>query len=218
MHRVAIAELSTEKIAARFKYKQADEFFAAIGHGDITAGQLANAANELVPRQEALPSQPRRVSKKDHSTTDSGFRIFGVGNLLTSTARCCSPVPHDPIIGYITRGRGVTIHRQDCGNVLRLQGEDRDRLIEVEWGAASDEGYQVDIAVEAYDRSGLLRDITAVLANEKINLNGVNTLTDKRDGIARMSLTLEIADIGQLSRVLTKIGQLPNVVEARRKI
>ena len=218
MHRVAIAELSTEKIAARFKYKQVDEFLAAIGHGDITAGQLASAANELVPRQEALPSQPRRISKKEHSTTDSGFRIFGVGNLLTSTARCCSPVPNDPIIGYITRGRGVTIHRQDCGNVLRLQGEDRDRLIEVEWGAASDEGYQVDIAVEAYDRSGLLRDITAVLANEKINLIGVNTLTDKRDGIARMSLTLEIADIDQLSRVLTKIGQLPNVVDARRKI
>jgi GTP pyrophosphokinase len=138
--------------------------------------------------------------------------------LLTATARCCHPVPNDPIIGYITRGRGVTIHRQDCGNVLRLQGEDRDRLIEVEWGSASDESYLVDVAVEAYDRSGLLRDITAVLANDKINLTGVNTATDKRDGIARMSLTLEIADIGQLSRVLTKIGQLPNVVEARRKV
>lgn len=137
---------------------------------------------------------------------------------MTSTARCCSPVPNDPIIGYITRGRGVTIHRQDCGNVLRLQGEDRDRLIEVEWGGQSDETYLVDIAVEAYDRSGLLRDITAVLANDKINLNGVNTATDERDGIARMSLTLEIADIGQLSRVLTRIGQLPNVVEARRKV
>jgi len=218
MHRVAIAELSTEIIATRFKYKQVDDFLAAIGHGDITAGQLANAANELVPRQDALPSQPRRTSKKEPSTTDGGFRIFGVGNLLTTTARCCSPVPNDPIIGYITRGRGVTIHRQDCGNVLRLQGEDRDRLIEVEWGAASDEGYQVDIAIEAYDRSGLLRDITALLANEKINLVGVNTLTDKRDGIARMNLSLEIANINQLSRVLTKIGQLPNVVEARRKI
>jgi len=218
LHRVAIADLSMDKIAARFKYKQLDDFLAAIGHGDITAGQLANAANELVPRQDALPSQPRRALKKEQTSTDGGFRIFGVGNLLTTTARCCSPVPNDPIIGYITRGRGVTIHRQDCGNILRLQGEDRDRLIEVEWGAASAEGYQVDIAVEAYDRSGLLRDITSVLANEKINLNGVNTLTDKLDGIARMSLTLEIADIGQLSRVLTKIGQLPNVVEARRKV
>ncbi len=147
----------------------------------------------------------------------AGFDIQGVGNLMTNTARCCRPVPNDPIIGYITRGRGVTIHRQDCGNVLRLQGEDRDRLIEVEWGETSDAGYQVDILVEAYDRAGLLRDITSLLANEKINLTGANTQTDARDGIARMNLTLEISDISQLSRVLTRIGQLQNVIAARRK-
>jgi GTP pyrophosphokinase len=218
LNRVAIAELSTEKIAARFKYDQVDDFLAAIGHGDVTAGQLANAANELVPRQDVLIEQPRRATKKDLSTTDGGFKVFGVGNLLTTTAHCCNPVPNDPIVGYITRGRGVTIHRQDCGNVLRLQGEDRDRLIEVEWGTPDDETYQVDIAIEAYDRSGLLRDITSVLANDKINLSGVNTLTDKQDGIARMNLTIEITDISQLSRVLAKIGQLPNVVKARRKV
>jgi GTP pyrophosphokinase len=218
LHRVAIAQLSTDNLAARFDYKNVDDFLAAIGHGDITAGQLANAANDLVPRQDALIPQPRRSSKKNLSVTGSGFKILGVGNLLTTTARCCRPVPNDPIVGYITRGRGVTIHRLDCGNVLRLQGEERDRLIEVEWGTAADDGYLVDVAVEAYDRSGLLRDITSVLANEKINLNAVNTLTDKHDGIARMNLTLEITDIAQLSRVLTRIGQLPNVVEARRKV
>jgi GTP pyrophosphokinase len=218
MSRVAITKLSTEKIAERFKYKQVDDFLAAIGHGDVTAGQLARAANELLPRQDELVVQPRRAPRKELSTTDSGFKVFGVGNLLTTTARCCKPVPNDPIVGYITRGRGVTIHRQDCGNVLRLQGEDRDRLIEVEWGSAGEDGYQVDIAIEAYDRSGLLRDITSELANEKINLVGVNTLTDKQEGMARMSLTLEIADISQLSRVLAKIAQLPNVVEARRKV
>ncbi|MDX2458003.1 MAG: GTP diphosphokinase [Gammaproteobacteria bacterium] len=218
LHRLGINDMSMDKLANRFRHTQVDEFLEAVGHGDITAGNLANALNELVPRQSALEIQRPRLARKEHSTTTGGFKVLGVGNLLTSTARCCSPVPNDPIIGYITRGRGVTIHRQDCGNVLRLQGEDRDRLIEVEWGSASDESYLVDIAVEAYDRSGLLRDITAVLANDKINLNGVNTATDERDGIARMSLTLEIADIGQLSRVLTKIGQLPNVVEARRKV
>jgi GTP pyrophosphokinase len=218
LNRVAIASIPTEKIAARFKYDQVDDFLAAIGHGDVTAGQLANAANELSPREDALIAEPRRAPKKDLATTDGGFKVFGVGNLLTSTAHCCNPVPNDPIVGFITRGRGVTIHRQDCGNILRLQGEDRDRLIEVEWSTAAEDTYPVDIAVEAYDRSGLLRDITSVLANEKINLTGVNTLTDKQDGIARMNLTIEITDISQLSRVLTKIGQLPNVVEARRKI
>ena len=216
LHRLGINSLSTEKLADRFKYKKVDEFLAAIGHGDITAGQLANAANELTPGHDELEKRPR-LSRQQHSTTASGFKILGVGNLLTSTARCCRPVPNDPIIGYITRGRGVTIHRQDCGNVLRLQGDDRSRLIEVEWGESGEQGYLVDIQVEAYDRSGLLRDITAVLANEKINLNGVNTATDDQDGIARMSLTLEINDIGQLSRVLARIGQLANVLEARRK-
>lgn len=218
LHRLGIHDLPMDRLAGRFRYRQVEEFLEAIGHGDITAGHLANAINELVPRQSTQETPRPRLARKEHATTAKGFRILGVGNLLTTTARCCHPVPNDPIIGYITRGRGVTIHRQDCGNVLRLQGEDRDRLIEVEWGSASDESYLVDIAVEAYDRSGLLRDITAVLANDKINLTGVNTATDKRDGIARMSLTLEIADIGQLSRVLTKIGQLPNVVEARRKV
>jgi len=218
LHRVGIADPSIDKIATRFKYKRVDDFMAAIGHGDITAGQLAHAANELVPRPSAVPEKPRRTAPREQATTASGFRILGVGNLLTTTARCCRPVPNDPIVGYITRGRGVTIHRQDCGNVLRLQGEDRDRLIEVEWGSRDDDTYQVDIAVEAYDRSGLLRDITAVLANDKINMLGTNTLTDKQDGIARMNLTLEIADIRQLSRVLAKIGQLANVIEARRKV
>ena len=218
LNRVAIAKLPVDKLAARFKYKQIDEFLAAIGHGDVTAGQLANAANELVPSKDALIAQPRRLSKKDLSATDGGIKVLGVGNLLTTIAHCCNPVPNDPIVGYITRGRGVSIHRQDCGNVLQFEDEDRDRLIEVEWGTDADNTYQVDIAVEAYDRSGLLRDITSVLANDKINLLGVNTLTDKEDGIARMNLTLEITDIGQLSRVLSKIGQLPNVVEARRKL
>jgi GTP pyrophosphokinase len=111
----------------------------------------------------------------------------------------------------------VTIHRQDCGNVLRLQGEERDRLIEVEWGATASDNYPVDISIEAYDRSGLLRDITTLLASEKINVTGVTTATDPRDGIARMSLSLYITDISQLSRVLSQISQLPNVVEARRK-
>jgi GTP pyrophosphokinase len=216
-HRLGISDLSVDKLAARFKYKQVEELLAAIGRGEITPGHLANAASDLLPRQEA-PEQPRpRLSRRKQAATAPGFRIRGVGNLLTSLARCCNPVPNDPIIGYITRGRGVTIHRQDCGNILRLQGEERARLIEVEWGVSANDNYPVDIVIEAYDRSGLLRDITTLLANEKINVTGVNTSTDPRDDIARMSLSLLITDISQLSRVLSQIGQLPNVIEARRK-
>jgi len=216
-HRLGISDLPIDKLAARFKYKQVEELLAAIGRGEITPGHLANAANELIPRQEPQEQSRPRQARKQQAATATGFRIRGVGNLLTSLARCCSPVPNDPIIGYITRGRGVTIHRQDCGNVLRLQGEERDRLIEVEWGATAMDNYPVDISIEAYDRSGLLRDISTLLANEKINVTGVTTATDPRDGIARMNLSLQITDIRQLSRVLSQISQLPNVVEARRK-
>ena len=218
LRRLGITGLPMEKMAGQFKYKLVDELLAAIGRGDILTGQLANTASELVPRSAPVQPEQKRTRKKKQVSSPGGIKILGVGNLLTTIARCCSPVPNDPIIGYITRGRGVSIHRQDCGNVLRLQGDDRDRLIEVEWGMPAEETYQVDVSVEAYDRSGLLSDITSVLANEKINLSGVNTATDKNDGIARMRLTLEISDIGQLSRVLTLIGQLPNVVEARRKV
>jgi GTP pyrophosphokinase len=216
-HRLGISDLPVDKLAARFKYKQVEELLAAIGRGEITPGHLANAANELLPRQEQQEPLRPRLSKKQQAAAATGFRISGVGNLLTSLARCCTPIPNDPIVGYITRGRGVTIHRQDCGNVLRLQGEERDRLIEVEWGATASDNYPVDISIEAYDRSGLLRDITTLLASEKINVTGVTTATDPGDGIARMSLSLQITDISQLSRVLSQISQLPNVVEARRK-
>jgi GTP pyrophosphokinase len=216
LHRLGISGLAVDKLADRFKYRQVDDFLAAIGRGDINTGQLASAINELVPGQDKVPISRGRSARKKPARIPSGVSISGVGNLMTTMARCCHPVPQDPITGYITRGRGVTIHRRDCGNVLRLQGDDLDRLIEVEWGQASEQGYVTDIAIEAYDRPGLLRDITAVLANEKINLNGVSTATDEQDGIARMRLSLEITDIKQLSRVLTLIAQLPNVVEARQ--
>ena len=218
LHRLGVSGLSHEKLAVQFKYKVVDELLAAIGRGDISTTQLASAVNELVPREKTPDETRPRRTRKGTATTAGGISIRGVGNLLTTMARCCHPVPNDPVVGYITRGRGVTIHRQDCGNVLRLQGEDRDRLIEVEWGADVEESYLTDIHVLAYDRAGLLRDITGVLANEKINLLGANTATDKQDGMARMSLSIEIRDIRQLSRILTQIGQLPNVVEARRKV
>ncbi|MGB5259343.1 MAG: bifunctional (p)ppGpp synthetase/guanosine-3',5'-bis(diphosphate) 3'-pyrophosphohydrolase, partial [Gammaproteobacteria bacterium] len=150
LHRLGVTGLSYEKLAQQFTYQAVDELLAAIGRGDINATQLASAVNALAPRDKtADDARPRRTRKGATATAD-GISVRGVGNLLTSMARCCHPVPNDPVIGYITRGRGVTIHRQDCGNVLRLQGEDLDRLIEVEWGAESDAGYLTDIRVLAY--------------------------------------------------------------------
>jgi GTP pyrophosphokinase len=145
----------------------------------------------------------------------TGVRVRGVGDLMTHLAQCCNPLPGDPIVGYVTRGRGVTIHRRDCPNILRLS--DSERLIEVAWGEEVTDTYPVQVQVEAYDRPGLMRDITSVIAEETINMSAANMYTHPKNHMAKMLLTLQISDVNQLSRVLARIARLPNVVEATRQ-
>jgi GTP pyrophosphokinase len=131
-------------------------------------------------------------------------------------AKCCNPVPGDPIVGFITRGQGVTIHRQDCPNALRHHAEHDERLIEVGWGADTGQTYPVEVELTAYDRAGLLRDITSLLANEKLIVRGVSAVTDKNQ-VAHMTFTLDIPNIDTLSRILALLDQIPNVMEVRRR-
>jgi len=219
LHRLGVTSLSHDKLANAMRFEQVNDLLAAIGRGDVTPGQLAHRISEVAvpesPPTEIAVAAPRR--RRVGAPSDD-VHIHGVGNLLTHMARCCRPAPGDAIIGFITRGKGVTIHRRDCTNILKLPAEKRARLIEVEWSSANDGTYPVEIEVEAIDRSGLLRDITSILANEKISVDAVNTLSNKRDNTARMSLTLEIADVDQLSRILNRISQLPNVLEAHRQV
>lgn len=215
LHRLGISNLNWEQLAQRLHYQNVSDLLAAIGNGDLNTAQLAGAANELSTSTETELKIGRPPAKRGQEK--AGFSIEGVGNLLTNIAQCCRPVPHDPIIGYITRGRGVTIHRRDCPNVLRLADQEQERLLEVEWGGAAHDIYPVEVQVLAYDRAGLLRDITAILANERINVIEVNTYSDKVDHVAHMKLTLEIRDIAELSRVLSRIGQLPNILEVKRR-
>jgi GTP pyrophosphokinase len=143
-------------------------------------------------------------------------RIHGVGDLLTTLARCCGPVPGDPCIGFITRGRGVTVHRRDCANILRLDEGKRDRLIEVHWGDEASAELPATVVVRAYDRTGLLRDITAVLGNEGVNVLAVNSASDRASHTATIQIRLEASGIEQLSRVLDRIGSLTNVLDVQR--
>jgi GTP pyrophosphokinase len=213
LKRLGLDETPFDQIAKKFNLDKVDDLMAAIGAGDINAHQIAGRALELVqPEEEILEIPPVRVTPIAPTT---GIRVRGVGDLLTNLAHCCNPLPGDDIVGYITRGRGVTIHRQDCPNILRTN--DRERLIEVDWGPEITETYPVDVRVEAYDRQGLLRDIASVVADEAINLSAANVMTRKKDHMATMVVTLEIADIDQLSRVLARIERLPNVLEARRQ-
>jgi GTP pyrophosphokinase len=214
LKRLGLVETPYDRIAKRFHYDKVDDLMAAIGAGDINAHQTAGRALELAEPEEEILELP--LVRTMPAAPVTGVRVNGVGDLLTNLARCCNPLPGDEIVGYITRGRGVSIHRQECPNILRMN--DRERLITVDWGTDEvTETHPVNVRVEAYDRQGLLRDIAEIVADESINLSAANIATRKKDNMATMMITLEIADIDQLSRVLARVERLPNVVEVRRQ-
>ncbi len=214
LRRLGMAGMSYDKLAQQSGFAKLDDFLAALGRGDITATQVAATAQGLL---RPVPSaQPRATPRPPPDSGSGALRVNGVGNLLTALARCCTPLPGDAVIGYITRGRGVTVHRRECPNILRLGGAGDGRLVAVDWGEEPSAKYPVDIRVDAIDRSGLLRDITAILGDEKVNVIAVNSLSDKEQHRAAMHLTLEVVDLYQLSRVLARIHQVPNVTDARR--
>jgi GTP pyrophosphokinase len=218
LHRMALNDVNFEKLARKMGYNKADDMFRMLAEGELKPVRAVNTAQEMVAPEtvqevEAIPIRSPRTEAPRKE-----FKVLGVGNLLTNLGSCCNPVPGDPIVGFITRGRGVTIHRQDCGNVLQHRTMSPERLVEVEWGTGGDESYPVDILVTAYDRHGLLRDITAVLADSKINVTAVSLATDKKEHLSHMTLAVEVTNIKKVSQVLSRIGQLPNVIEARRRL
>ncbi|UVE16622.1 GTP diphosphokinase [Pseudomonas sp. LS44] len=218
LSRLALPQVDYERLAEKANLKTAEDLFASLGAGDLRLAHLINYAQQMVEPErgsEQLELIPRRhFAHKPGKRGD--IQIQGVGNLLTQMAGCCQPLPGDAIVGYITQGRGVSIHRQDCASVLQLSGREPERIIQVSWGPVPVQTYPVDILIRAYDRAGLLRDVTQVLLNEKINVLAVNTRSNKEDNTAGMSLTIEIPGLDALGRLLGRIGQLPNVIEARR--
>ncbi|MFZ2290138.1 MAG: GTP diphosphokinase [Halopseudomonas yangmingensis] len=216
--RLALNGADYAQLIDRLGIRTQEDLFAAVGSGDQRLAHVVNVAQQLVEPEahsEQLELLPRRSSRPP-SDRRGDVHIQGVGNLLTQLAGCCQPVPGDPIIGYITVGRGVTVHRADCATAMQLQDRESERLIEVSWGREPVRTYPVEISIRAYDRSGLLRDVSQLLANEKLNVLEVSTRTNKDDNSALMLLTVEIPDLQLLGRLLGRIGQLPNVIEARR--
>ncbi|MCV6636177.1 bifunctional (p)ppGpp synthetase/guanosine-3',5'-bis(diphosphate) 3'-pyrophosphohydrolase [Candidatus Albibeggiatoa sp. nov. NOAA] len=215
--RLNIHDISLDKLAQRMRFTSVDAFLAALGRGDLTVLQVARILQDLYfPAPDKIkPIVVREPSNQEHSS----IQIRGVGGLLTQTAGCCKPIPYDPIIGYVTKMRGVVIHRQDCPNALRWQDEDNERLIEVEWGMSETEDsqlYPLDVQILAYDRKGLLHDVCQIAFNEKINILATNTLTNKKDDTVKMQFTVEVTGLDQLSRALAKIDNLTNVMEVKR--
>jgi GTP pyrophosphokinase len=212
LHRIGANGESRERIAAACGFEKLDDFLAALGRGEVTARQIEIAVRGEAPAT-AVPIGPTLVPAP--AKTSSGVLVLGVNNIATLIAKCCKPLPPDPIVGFITRARGVMVHRQDCPNVTGLAESQRERLMPADWGKTGDEApFSADVEVVAIDRQGLLRDITEAIARERINVTAVNTLS--RGSHAFMRFTLQVGSAEGIQRVLRQVKEVPGVDTARR--
>jgi GTP pyrophosphokinase len=217
--RLGLLAIDQEKLAHKLHFKTKKEMLAALGSGDLRFSQLLNVIQAQEPVQEAnLAIEPEILLGKPRSSLPEGITIAGVTDLLTQTAGCCKPVPGDTIQGFITQGRGIVLHRNDCVHLLNLESNKQNRLVSANWGEEVSQIYPVDVSVEAYDRPGLVRDISTLIANEKLNLIALTLSSNKLEPKAFINLTIEISNLTSLSKVLDRIKQVPNVVDVRRKM
>jgi GTP pyrophosphokinase len=219
--RLGLSQTDLKPVAQRFSQGTIDDLYVAVGSGDLTVGQVISAmerigAETAEPRaSDLLTRTPTRQRTRPARAADD-VTIEGVGNLMTTIARCCQPVPGDPVVGYITRGRGVTIHREDCRQVLRWQRENSPRLLQVRWGGAATTQYPVRVEIRAFDRRELIRDISGVLASSDTQVTDINSRLDELTDEVTIRLSVRVRDYEQLSELLTRLGSVPNVMEARR--
>ena len=210
LRRLGLTDVNFDRLAREFDYRTIDSLYEAIGCGDLGFGRLVNHLNLGNKEEEQsvlTPQKPATVPPRGDDT----ISVLGLRGLLTNMARCCNPAPGDEIVGYITRGRGATIHRRDCPNMLRIH--DRERLVRVSWGEVR-RTYPVPVRIKAYDRNGLMKDVSTLISDEGINMTGVSV--DVSQNLATFDLTLEVRDIAELSRILDRLENLPNVLEAQR--
>ena len=208
LQRLGLANTNFEKMARELGFKVPDEMFIAIGNGDLSVNRVIKQLSDTVETADILEAT---IPAQEAKPSTDAVEVVGLKGLLSSIARCCNPMPGDQIVGYITRGRGATIHRQDCPNMLRIK--DKERLLQVDWGKV-ERTFPVHITVKAYDRQGLMGDISTLLQNEGVNIADVSVNYNRT--VADIKLVIEIRDLAQLSRVLTRIESLPNVLEALR--
>jgi len=213
LKRLALSGADVSKLPAHFHLQTHDELLIALALGEVTPGQIARVVQESA--QPPAPPPPP-VSARPVTLDHSALSIEGIGNLLTTLARCCQPLPGDPVRGFITKGRGVSVHRGDCGSLARLARRDPDRVIEVSWGSAAAQAYEVDIELRGYDRKGLQKDVTGVVSNAGTYIIASSSRLIAHAGEVEMRFTLRVRDFEQLSTLLGKLLALPNVVDVRR--
>ena len=215
LKRLGLHQAELAPVARRFHAETVDDLYIQVALGDVGPNQVVRGLHELQhaaePAAPALPRPPpRRAPRKD----PAGFTVQGVGNLLVQLARCCQPVPGEPIAGYLTRSRGVTVHRAGCASFARLAAAQPQRVLPVEWGSSGG-GYEVDVAITGVDRKWLLKDVTTLVAQEDAHLSDIRSEVGS-NGRAQLQLKLRVSDYGQLSTLLGKLDALPGVEQARR--
>jgi GTP pyrophosphokinase len=216
MQRAGATAVNLEAVAAKAGFGKAEELYAVVGRGELNTRQIQTAIKAVVQPGVAPAPEPEVLARQSKSAgAGGGILIVGVDRLMTILARCCKPVPPDGIVGFVTRGKGVSIHRQSCSNVLRMRAREPERVIAADWGKPRDEVFSVDVVLEAMDRQGLLRDITEIFSREKINVTAANTLT--RNNASRMAFTLEVKGHDALARALSLVGDVKGVLSAARR-
>jgi GTP pyrophosphokinase len=221
VRRVGFAPSDLKDVLEKFNLGSVDDLYVAVGNGDLTSGQIFNAlarmkAEQTEPQAEDLVT---RTPVRQRSASGKGrddIVIEGVGNLMTTIGRCCHPVPGDPVVGYVTQGRGVTIHREDCGQVVHWRAENSPRLLMVQWGAKPETNYSVLVLVKAFDRRDLIRDISTVLSAAETQVTDISSRLDETVDEVTIRLKVRVKDYEQLSDLLSRLGNVTNVIEARR--
>jgi GTP pyrophosphokinase len=221
LRRVAMMQADLSPVLERFRVDSVEALHEALALGDIGPSQVSRALHEQA--QAALPSTGAAAKATEKPPTrpvtrgeGGNFTVEGVGNLLTQLARCCQPVPGDAIAGYLTRSRGVSIHRQDCAALQRLLAREPERQLPVNWAAAGNARYEVGVQIRAYDRKWLLKDLTNVVAQADVTIVAIHSSVDSARGLADVRLTLRVGDFGQLSQLLGRLDAVPGVQDARR--
>jgi GTP pyrophosphokinase len=209
--RLNISDVNLDDISKALKFKTIDEMHLAIGTGDLGIGKILSLITLDEDREEQILEKLQETGRDTITFGDDNISILGLKGLLTVMAKCCKPAPGDEIIGYITRGRGATIHRVDCPNVFRIR--EKERLVKVSWGEFK-RSYPVAVKLKAYDRDGLMKDVSTVISSEGVGMTQAKIYIEKK--FAVFDLILEVGDIDQLRRILTVLENLPNVMEARR--
>lgn len=211
LRRLGLTGINIERLAREFDFRNVEDLYEAVGNGDVPVGRIVNhlTLDEVEEKDQELVAKP---SAGLISPPDDSVSVLGLKGLLTVRGKCCNPAPGDEIIGYITRGRGATIHRQDCPNIMRIR--DKERLVRVSWGEPRNT-YPVPVRIKAYDRNGLMRDVSTLISEEGINMAKVSVDVNKKN-LAVFDLILEVRDLAQLSKILDRLENLDNVLEAQR--